>query len=89
MEKTTVLQRAAVGATVVISAVVKIFAPQPTDIFGFAQPQSTPIIKMPDSTDVAAHKASAIKDLINSEAFLKALPSTQKQMLTSVKEIFN
>lgn len=89
MEKTTILQLAAVGATVVLSVAAKIFAPQPTSIFGFTQQESTPIIKMPDTAEVAAQKAAAIKDLVSSEAFIAALPSAQKQMLNSVKDIFN
>lgn len=87
MEKNTILQLAAVGATVALTVVAKIFAPQPTSIFGFTE--STPIVKMPDTPEVAAEKAAAIKDLVNSEAFKQALPSAQKQMLQTVKELFN
>lgn len=89
MEKNTVLQLVAVGATVVISVAAKLFAPQPTSIFGFTQHESIPIIKMPDSAEVAAQKAAAIKDLVASDAFNSALPTAQKQMLNAIKDIFN
>ena len=88
MEKNTILQLA-VAATVVISAVAKALMPQPTSLFDFTQRESTPIIKMPDSPEVAVQKAAAIKDLVNSEAFNKALPTAQKQMLTAINELFN
>ena len=89
MEKNTILQLAAVGATVVLSVATKLFAPQPTSIFGFSQPDPTTIVKMPDSAEVAKEKTAAIKELVNSEAFIKALPSAQKQMLQTVKDLFN
>lgn len=87
MEKNTILQLAAIGATV-ISVVAKILVPPPTSIFGFAS-ESTPIIKMPDSAEVAAEKTAAVKELVNSEAFTKALPSAQKQMLQTIKDLYN
>ena len=89
MDKNTILQLAAVGATVALAAVVKVLAPQPSvSLFGYSQP-SIPSIKMPDSAEVAAEKTAAIKELVNSDAFKQALPSAQKQMLQTVKDIFN
>lgn len=87
MEKNTILQIAVAGATV-LSVVAKLFIPQPTSIFGFTQ-NETPIIKMPDSPEVAAEKTAAVKELVNSEAFTKALPSAQKQMLQTIKDLYN
>lgn len=89
MDKNTALQLTAIGAAALVSVAVKLFAPQPTSIFGFSQPEPSPIIKMPDSAEVAKEKSAAVKNLINSEAFVKALPSAQKQMLQGLNDLFN
>lgn len=89
MDKNTLLKLSAVAGTVALSVLAKmLLPPQPTSLFSFSEPTST-VIKIPSSPEIAKEKTAAVKNLLESEAFIKALPSMQKEMLKAITDLYN